>query len=73
MIARGGWFGLEYDRDDGEMTNLHVLLRWNFSTRWGVDLGYQFVKLDVDIDKNGRTEIYDIDVDGPILSLQYNF
>ncbi len=73
FIARAGWFGLNYDEYDGQMTNLHAILRWNFARRWGVDLGYQFVNLDLDIDEDGYTEIYDVDFDGPMLSLQFNF
>ena len=60
-------------RVDGGMTNLHALLRYELSERWGLEAGYQFVKLDLDINEDNYTAIYDIDFYGPMLSLRFDF
>ncbi len=71
--ARFGWFGLSYDKYDGEMTNLHALLRYDLTERWGLEAGYQFVKLDVDVDEDRYTSVFDMDFDGPMAVLRFTF
>ena len=73
LVTRLGWFGLSYDKYDGRMLNLHALLRYEMSERWAVEGGYQFVKLDLDINEDNYTAIYDIDFYGPMLSLRFDF
>lgn len=73
LTARYGWFGLSYDKYDGQMTNLHALLRYELNERWAIDAGYQFVKLDVDIEQKNYTSIFDIDFDGPMFAVRFNF
>ena len=55
------------------MTNLHALLRYELNERWVFDAGYQFVKLDVDIEEDNYTSIFDIDFYGPMLAVRFNF
>jgi hypothetical protein len=71
--ARYGWFGLSYDDYDGRMTNLHALLQFNINDRWGLEAGYQFVKLDVDVNHDDYTELFEIDFDGPMAAVHFNF
>ena len=65
-IARMGWFGLSYDIYDGQMTNAHVMINFSISDRFTLGAGYQFVSLDLDIERKRYTEIYDIDFYGPM-------
>ena len=71
--ARYGWFALTYDEYDGQMTNLHALLRYDLSERWGLEGGYQFVKLDVDINEDYLTGLFDMNFSGPMGTLRFQF
>lgn len=73
LVSRLGWFGLSYDDYDGEMVNLHAILRYNLGERWSLEGGYQFVKLDLDIDKGNHTQIYDVDFSGPMAVIRFDF
>ena len=55
------------------MTNFHLLLRYDFNRRWGIEGGYQFVNLDLDAEEKYHTNIFDVDFDGPMAVLRYNF
>ena len=55
------------------MTNLHALLRYDLSDRWALEAGYQFVKLDLDINETNYTGIFDMDFDGPMAVVRFNF
>ena len=66
-IARLGWFGLSYDIYDGQMTNAHALINFSVTDRITLGGGYQFVSLDLDIERKRYREIYDIDFDGPMV------
>ena len=71
--ARYGWFGLSYDDYDGRMTNLHALLLFDLNDRWAFEAGYQFVKLDVDVNHENYTELFDMDFDGPMALVRFSF
>lgn len=73
LTARAGWFGLSYDNYDGEMTNLHALLRYDRSDRWAIEAGYQFVKLDVEVEKVDHMRVFDVDFDGLMAVVRFNF
>ena len=73
LTVRYGWFGLSYKEYDGQMTNLHALLRFDLSSRWAIEGGYQFVKLDLDVEKEKYTRVYDVDFNGPMAVLRFNF
>jgi hypothetical protein len=72
-IARLGWFGLSYDIYDGQMTNAHILLNYHVTNRFTLGGGYQFVSLDVDIERKRYREIYDIDFYGPVAFVRFWF
>ena len=55
------------------MVNLHALLRYDLSERWALEAGYQFVHLDLDIDKGDHKQLYDVDFDGPMAVIRFNF
>ncbi|MEM1412223.1 MAG: hypothetical protein AAGH19_07670 [Pseudomonadota bacterium] len=73
LTARMGWFGLSYEEYDGEMLNFHGLVRYNINDRWAAEVGYQFVELDVDVNEDFYTGIFDMDFEGPMAVFRFNF
>jgi len=73
LVLRLGHFGLDYDKYSGEMTNAHAFLTREFSSRWVLGVGYQFVNLDLKVDKDDYVEVYDIDFSGPMAFARYHF
>ena len=73
VLARVGWFSLNYDKYSGEMLNFHGFVSYELSPRWSLSAGYQFVDLDLDIAEETYTEIYDIRFNGPALVLGFSF
>lgn len=73
LTARYGWFGLNYDKYSGLMTNAHVMVSYELSDRVSLGGAYQFVKLDLDIEEEQYTQIYDVDFDGPMFYLRFRF
>jgi hypothetical protein len=72
-VMRAGWFGLDYDIYSGAMANAHAMLSFRASERFSLGAGYQFVRLDLDIERKTYQEIYDIDVFGPLLFARFRF
>ena len=75
FTGRIGYFGLDYSDYSGEMTNAHAMVNFELSRRWALGLGYQFVSLDLDIEKpkKGYTQVYDIDFSGPMMFAKFSF
>ncbi len=73
FVGRVGYFGMDYGDYSGEMTNLHAMVNYQFSPRWALGFGYQFVNLDLDVEKADFTQVYDIDFAGPIAFARYSF
>lgn len=73
LIGRVGYFGLDYGDYSGQMTNAHAIVNFQLSWRWTLGLGYQFVNLDLDVEKKNYTQVYDIDFSGPMMFARFNF
>jgi len=73
LTARVGYFTLDYDKYSGDMTNAHVMVNYSISQRWALGVGYQFVDLDLEIDKTDYVQVYDIDFAGPMAFVQFRF
>jgi hypothetical protein len=72
-IVRVGWFGLDYDIYSGTMANAHFMLNYQATPRFTLGAAYQFVRLDVDIERKHYEEIYDIDFEGPMIFGRFRF
>lgn len=72
-IARVGWFGLNYDVYSGKMANAHFMLNYQATRRFALGAAYQFVRLDLDIERKHYLEIYDIDFEGPMVFARLRF
>jgi hypothetical protein len=73
LVTRVGYFSLDYDKYSGSMTNAHAMVNRQLSSRWTLGVGYQFVDLDLDIEKDDYLEIYDVQFSGPLAFLRYGF
>lgn len=73
LTARTGYFSLSYDKYDGRMLNAHAMFNYELSPRWSLGLGYQFVELDLDVEKSDYTKIYDFSFAGTVAYLSYRF
>jgi hypothetical protein len=73
LVGRVGWFGMDYDDYSGRMINSHTMVNYEFSSRWSLGFGYQFVDLDLDVDKTNYVQIYEVDFSGPMAYLRFSF
>ena len=73
FVGRVGYFGLDYGDYSGQMTNLHAMVNYQLSPRWALGFGYQFVNLDLDVEKKDFTHVYDIDFAGPMAFARFSF
>ena len=73
FVGRIGYFDLDYGDYSGQMTNLHAMINYQLSPRWALGLGYQFVNLDLDVEKKDFTQVYDIDFSGPMAFVRFSF
>jgi hypothetical protein len=73
LIARVGYFSLDYDNYSGGMINAHAMVSYSISQRWGLGVGYQFVELDLDVEETNFVEVYDINFSGLMAYARYRF
>ena len=73
LIARLGYFTLDYDKYSGDMTNAHAMVNYSISPRWALGASYLFVDLDLDVERTDYTEIYDINFAGPMVFARFRF
>jgi hypothetical protein len=73
LIARYGYFGLDYDKYSGRMANAHAMVNYQVSQRWELGFGYQFVDLNLDIEKKDYTQVYDFEFSGPMGFAKFRF
>ena len=57
----------------GGMTNAHCMVSYSLSPRWALGAGYQFVDLDLEVDKTDSVQVYDIDFAGPMAYAWFRF
>lgn len=73
MVGRLGWFGMNYDKYSGRMTNAHWMVSYALTDRWSLGGAYQFVSLDVDIEEERYRQLYDVDFSGPTAFARFRF
>jgi len=73
IVGRVGYFNLDYGDYSGQMTNAHIMVNYQFSPRWTLGLGYQFVDLDLGIEKKDFTQVYDMNFSGPMAFVRFSF
>ncbi len=73
LVGRVGYFGLDYGDYSGQMTNAHALVNFQLSPRWALGFGFQFVDLELDVEKADFTQVYDIEFSGPMAFARFSF
>lgn len=73
MEFAAGWFGLDYDQYSGDLVTLDTSLEYRITKNFGAGIGYRYIDADLTIDKNRRTDRYNVDMNGPILFLSAGF
>jgi hypothetical protein len=73
VSTRVGWFGLDYNEFSGRMINAHGMVSFELSPRWSLALGYQYIDLDLNIEKKHYVQVYDINFAGPVGFVRFNF
>jgi len=68
-----GWFGLNYDQYDGNLVTVAANLEYRFTDHLGVGLGYNYVDMDLSVDKSSRKDKYDLSYKGPMLYVSAGF
>ena len=71
--AKVGYFSLDYDKYDGELTSARALLEWRPFENFGFGLGYQYVDIDLKVDTSTSDDRYNMVFDGPLLVLSLGF
>ncbi|MCP3866974.1 MAG: hypothetical protein GY703_02540 [Gammaproteobacteria bacterium] len=67
------YFSLDYDKYDGSLIAATVSLEYRLTKHFGVGLGYNYVNMNLDIDKSGEKNEYDLDYTGPKVFLSAGF
>ena len=73
LIARAGYFTLDYDKYSGSMTNANAMVSYSLTERWALGAAYHFVDLDLDIDQTDYVKVYDIDFAWPMMFARIKF
>jgi hypothetical protein len=73
LVARMGYFTMDYDQYSGDMINAHFMVNYSVSPRWVLGAGYQFVDLNLEVEKTDFNQIYDIDFAGPMVYAKFRF
>ena len=68
-----GWFGLEYGDYSGNLVTLVANLEYRLTKNFGVGVGYNYVDMDLTIDKSNRKDKYDLEFQGPVLYVSAGF
>jgi len=68
-----GWFGLEYGDYSGNLVTLMANLEYRLTKNFGVGVGYNYVDMDLTIDKSNRKDKYDLDYKGPVAYISASF
>ena len=72
--AKLGYFSLKVDEVDGKLVTGAAFAEWRpGGGNFGLGFGYQYMNIDVEQDKSGLFEKYDMTGDGPILYVSAGF
>lgn len=68
-----GFFSLEVDKYDGSLFSARAAVEWRPWEHFGLGAAYQYVELELDVDRDSKQEYYDFEFYGPILFLSVGF
>jgi hypothetical protein len=73
LVGTLGWLSLEYEQYDGSFTYLHARTVYRLTEHFGIALGYQFLDMELTVDRDRGDAGFDIQFNGPSLHLAYSF
>ena len=68
-----GFFSLKYDDYDGSLFSARASVEWRPWEHVGLGAAYQFVELELEVDRSSKREYYDFQFYGPVLFLSVGF
>ncbi|MGB5716207.1 MAG: hypothetical protein WBN81_03835, partial [Gammaproteobacteria bacterium] len=68
-----GWFGLDYNDYDGKLVSAVANLEYRLTDHFGVGVAYNYVTMDLTINKSSRKDKYDLDYKGPVAYISASF
>ncbi len=68
-----GYFGLDYNDYDGKLVTAVASLEYRLTDHFGVGIGYNYVNMDLTINKSSRKDKYDLDYKGPVAYISASF
>ena len=68
-----GWFSLDYNDYSGNLVTLVANLEYRLTKNFGVGVGYNYVDMDLKIDKSKRKDKYNLDYKGPVAYISASF
>ena len=68
-----GYMSLSYDKYDGELLSARGQVEWRPRKNFGLGFAYQYVDIDITVEEELATELYDFRFYGPILFLSVGF
>lgn len=67
LSGRMAYFSLNYDQYEGEVLSARAALEWRPWRHLGFGLAYQYVDLNLGVEGNRHTDLYDLEFYGPVL------
>ena len=68
-----GAFSLDYDKYDGSLFSARGAVEWRPWDHVGLGAAYQYVELELNIDRDSKQEYFDVEFYGPVLFLTVGF
>ena len=68
-----GWFGLDYNDYSGNLVTVVANLEYRLTDHFGIGVGYNYVDMDLTIDKSSRKDKYDLEYKGPVAYVSASF
>ena len=67
-----GWLSAKYEDYDGSFTYVHARTMYRFTEHFGMGIGYQYVDVDLTVDRSNGEAGFDIQFQGPTAFLSYS-
>ncbi|MGB5426713.1 MAG: hypothetical protein WBN95_07975 [Gammaproteobacteria bacterium] len=68
-----GWFGMSYGDYNGNLMSAFANLDYHLTDHFGVGVGYNYINMDLTVNKSRRKDKYDVDYKGPVLFVTASF
>jgi hypothetical protein len=70
---KAGWLNADIDEYSGDFWLVDMKLEFRATGNLGVAAGYNWTRIDVEVEKSSKDEEYDLEFNGPVLYLSYSF